>query len=520
MFVRGSVARLGGAQHQTVESGTSVARSAGRLAGVAGGSAAVSVATILAGLRAKPEVRAELQQGESAARKKLGSWLAKHRGFVLNLVASVSVPLGLIAAFVLFVEIGAANTVGAPPHGHWWKELVAWLVPAVVLAVLAHYADLNSTSMHSFYKRALCRAFAVGRVRRDGRITAKELPYNTLYPLSECQPSGFPELLVCSSVNISDYGLVPTGKKVASFVFSADQLGSTNCESVGIFPTTDYERKISPRMRPDLTLPAAVSISGAAISPEMGKMTRAPLRALLALGNVRLGVWVPNPARVCKDRGRSNRRLFPYAPRMLYLLREMFGYDHASSRFLYVTDGGHYENLGLVELLRKRCTKIICIDASGEQIDSFGTIFDAMRLANSELQVDFSSFDPTVMGPAAHEPELVETAYVEGKFTYNDGVSGQITVVKAGVPTDAPAELLDYRKSNPAFPYDTTLDQFFDADRFDAYRRLGAFCTDKALSPAGDDGPPAAPPASETRPEAPTNGLSRPMAGSRRGLSS
>jgi hypothetical protein len=234
-------------------------------------------------------------------------------------------------------------------------------------------------------------------------------------------------------------------------------------------------------MRPDLTLPAAVSISGAAISPEMGKMARAPLRALLALGNVRLGVWVPNPANVEKYRARQSRRLLPYAPRMLYLLREMFGYDHANSKFLYVTDGGHYENLGLVELLRKRCTKIVCIDASGEKIDSFGTIFDAIRMADSELQVDFSSFDPTVMGPAAHDPTSVETPYVKAKFTYAGGKVGEIVIVKAGVPIDAPAELLDYRKGNPSFPYDTTLDQFFGADRFDAYRRLGALCTEKAL---------------------------------------
>jgi hypothetical protein len=219
VFTRGSVARLGGGQHQTVQASTSVARSTSRLAGLAGGSAAVSVVTILAGLRAKPEVKAELQQGESAIRRKLASWMTKHRGFVLNLVAAISVPVGLIAGFVLFVEIGAANTVGAPPHGHWWKELIAWLVPAILLAVLAHYSDLNSTSMHSFYKRALCRAFAVRRIRgTDGRVEAGEIPYNS-FRLSESQPQDLPELLVCSAVNISNYGLTPTGKNVASFVF-------------------------------------------------------------------------------------------------------------------------------------------------------------------------------------------------------------------------------------------------------------------------------------------------------------
>ena len=501
VFMRGSVARLGGAQHQTVQANTSVARSTSRLAGLAGGSAAVSVVTILAGLRAKPEVRAELQQGESAIRKKLASWMAKHRGFVLNLIAAISVPVGLIAAFVLFVEIGAANTVGAPPHGS--------LVEGAYRLAGARHPVGGSRSLLRSELNVDAFVLQTGAVPSSSRwfvglaaptVRSRRRRFPTTPSIAFLSRSHnhktSPSLLVCSAVNISNYGLTPTGKKVASFVFSAKNLGSTNCDSIGLIPTDMYEEGVSQRMRPDLTLPAAVSISGAAISPEMGKMTRAPLRALLALGNVRLGVWVPNPANVDRYRARQNRRLFPYAfTHASYLLREMFGYDHANSKFLYVTDGGHYENLGLVELLRKRCTKIVCIDASGEKIDSFGTIFDAIRMADSELQVDFSSFDPTVMGPAAHDPTLVETPYVKGKFSYDGGKVGEIVIVKAGVPIDAPAELLDYRKGNPSFPYDTTLDQFFGADRFDAYRRLGALCTEKALQDEDDNDPAGAAPA-------------------------
>src|SRR5207247_11035285 len=98
-----------------------------------------------------------------------------------------------------------------------------------------------------------------------------------------------------------------------------------------------------------ITLPEAVSIAGAALAPDMGKMTRAPLRILMTLLNVRLGVWLPNPRRIREFR--DGRRAL--SPRPHYLLCEMLGQNHLDAGCLYVSDGGHYENLGLVEQLRR-----------------------------------------------------------------------------------------------------------------------------------------------------------------------
>ena len=107
------------------------------------------------------------------------------------------------------------------------------------------------------------------------------------------------------------------------------------------------------------TLSAAISVSGAAIAPSMGRMDLGSTNALLAALNIRLGTWYPNP-RYIPDNGQEVR--FPWV-RLSYLLKEITGYFDLADHHVYVTDGGHRENLGLVELLRRRCKTIICIDS-------------------------------------------------------------------------------------------------------------------------------------------------------------
>lgn len=122
-------------------------------------------------------------------------------------------------------------------------------------------------------------------------------------------------------------------------------------------------------MRSDVM--TAVAVSGAALSPSMGKITYRAGRALLALANVRLGVWLPNPRNTPKasnpasEASDAQPKALPGRPRPYRLLAEMLGKNGLRDRYLYVSDGGHYENLGLVELLRRGCTRIYCFDGGG-----------------------------------------------------------------------------------------------------------------------------------------------------------
>ena len=240
---------------------------------------------------------------------------------------------------------------------------------------------------------------------------------------------------------------------------------------MGAWPATVYEQVLEnvPSLRGTVTLPAAIAMSGAAVSPEMGKMTLAPLRFLLTMANVRLGVWIPNPDRLSEFEARQCRRWRRsiMQPRLTYLCREMFGRNLPTKKFLYVTDGGHYENLGLLEQLRRRSQYIFCLDASGEQQDGFSTIAGAVALAYSELGIRID-ITPETMAPdpkvtaeraASHLPPVVRSTFCVGDIHYPDGLLGRLVVIKTGVPVDAPLDVADFQARNcvsPAIPPPTS----------------------------------------------------------------
>jgi hypothetical protein len=391
----------------------------------------------------------------------------------------------------------------------------SWLAPAVfgtfllAMVFIWTFADLTAWSLHPFYRERLSNAFVLKRFKADPeawsptavdddgvRVDACPRPYDALYKLSEAQPDDTPELVVCASANVSKYGATPTGAPVASFVFSSSKIGGP---VVGSWTADQYEDALKdvPLWARTITAPGAMAMSGAAISPEMGRMTRPALRFLLTMANVRLGVWVPNPNRLDEFMARARYRVhrIRLRPRFTYLFREMFGIDHPQSMFLYVTDGGHYENMGLVELIRRRCKYIFCVDASGDRQDTFSTLAGALSLARSELGVAVD-IDPTQMAPDPEVtktraenglPPIVRQTFCRGRIMYPEGERGQLIVIKAGVPADAPYDLANYYNHHRSFPCDSTLDQLYDADRFNAYSELGYLCADQALRDCGSD---------------------------------
>lgn len=477
----------------------------------AGGSIAMLLATVVLELRSRVSIG---RAGQALGRyRKLAEPL---RRAVAHVAAWIVGPL-LLGAILLYALLGM---VGA-------QHISALAIGAVaaVFLLFCVASDVTTWSLHPFYRRRLCTAFALKRVRRpdvrgDPVGMAVEREYDVLALSESAVRPGpvadgtWPTLVVCAAANVSDHGATPAGRSVTSFTFSPVAVGGP---LIGGVPTAAFEDHMPSRRRCDMTLAAAVAMSGAAVSPSMGKATRPSIRLLLALANVRLGVWMPNPRRVRRwletDRGvrtrlarhhvcdgarvtrslagadtssavtRGFRRRFT-APRPgpRYLVKEMLGRNSIDDAFLYVTDGGHYENLGLVELLRRGCTEVFCFDASGG--DRFDALGDAISLARSELGIEIDDMDLSPL--VANEDRVAASCCTTGRITYPSGATGVLIYARPVVTPAAPLDVQAFRIRDPAFPRHSTFDQLYTDAKFEAYRMLGVQAGLAAVSAAPD----------------------------------
>lgn len=465
----------------------------------------------------------------TAAAGALRAFVARKRSLFALAAGAVAGPLA-VAVPILWV----ANAVAVGGFEADDLKALAILLGAALFFTLV--VDLNQWSLHPYYRRRLSSAFFV---RRNGRDNVEEWPYDQSLKVSQVDGQGrFPELIVCAAANISDQGATPPGRSATPFTFCRQDIGGP---LVSALATKTYEQHAARASR-DVTLPAAVAMSGAAFSPVMGKKSIRALTFLLALTNLRLGVWLPNPQHVeAHDRprfggapswarsaeagvGRAGRSLLEHVvgderrvesldercaaawanlkswalgrkPRPHYLFKEMLGRTKLNDRFLYVTDGGHFDNLGVVELLRRGCTTIYCLDAGGDPAGSYAALGEAIALARSDLQVDLDIDPSPIDAPEPGAPPATDhvvgriryraTPTGKGEFTCDTDDSspyvGRIVYCRAAVTTEAPYDVRAFQERDPRFPNHSTLDQLFDDEKFESYRALGAHTADRAI---------------------------------------
>jgi hypothetical protein len=389
------------------------------------------------------------------------------------------------------------------------------LIPVGALAVVVLVFDQTSLSLHPFYRRQLARAFAVRRVGRDGVDVAEPYPDDEMTLLSTyAKPQdGFPAVAFAATANITGQDRDPPGRPAVPFMLAHDYIGGP---ATGWVRTDFLQELAGRRVQADLTVEAAMAISGAAFASAMGSQTRF-YEVFLAIANARLGAWLPNPYFVSLKLANLDNWTIPGLPskrRLSYFAREIFAIHPSTGRMLLCTDGGHYDNLGLVELLRRRCKTIVCIDASGASQPLGDALAGAITLAREELGVEITltnqAFDLVSGGRdelapsqpfAALNSRLSKDPVTIGTITYPELTrrpgkggasgccrakpSGQLVFAQAVLTPDAPYQLLDFPQIDPGFPNDSTGDQFFNAGQFDSYQRLGQFIGNKAACRLG-----------------------------------
>ena len=198
--------------------------------------------------------------------------------------------------------------------------------------------------------------------------------------------------------------------------------------------------------------------------------------------NVRLGWWLGNP----RHRQTWNQAGPKFG--LFYLLNELFGLTSDESRYVYLSDGGHFENLGIYELVRRRCRFIVCCDATGDPEMTFADLGNAIRKCSADFSIDIElDLSPIRCSPESHR-SLWHCAV--GAIHYErvdpNAFPGTLLYIKASLTGDEGADILNYAAMKPHFPHQSTADQWFEESQFESYRKLGYHIARTVFKPALD----------------------------------
>jgi len=360
--------------------------------------------------------------------------------------------------------------------GNWYLLSALYCAAAFVFFVLTLFMRPNANSLNPLYRDRLGDAFIFKPQARPDRwrpllsdITSKYGPYHLINTALNVQRS--------ETAN-------KRGRNADFFVFTPKFIGS---KSTGYVATCDAEN-----VAVGLDLPTAMAVSGAAVSSNMGAQSIKPLTATLALLNIRLGYWMRNPMWLAKAKQpgpqvrfravtefRRKRNFFAN----YYFLAELFGQLSDQFKSVYLTDGGHIENLGIYELLRRRCSVIIAIDAEADRQMAFSSFNTLERYALIDLGIRIDLPWQQITNESLNtSKEIDEKGDADkhhgphcaiGEIKYPSGRKGILIYIKASLTGDENDYIFDYKKRYGDFPHETTLDQMFTEEQFEAYRALG-----------------------------------------------
>lgn len=330
-----------------------------------------------------------------------------------------------------------------------------------VVALLVLLVDPAEFGMHAFYRDRICRAFlgAATRSAADGaaatahevagrnRQTDLRTDDDVLLTSLLARPL---HLICCAANNLNGDHLATLSRGARSAVLSR----------YGVAVGDDCVAQ------PNLWLGSALTASAAAFNSNMGSISMRvgpAVSFLMSALNLRLGLWVTR-ARLT-DRRRAERLL----PGALFY-REMFGLTDVDGRDLHLSDGAHFDNLGLYELVRRHCRYVIASDCTADPEVAFDDFGSTVRRIREDFGVEIDiDLDPLKPGP---DGRALQHAAV-GTINYGWFDKGVLVYVKPTLVGNEPPDIRQYKMRNAAFPHEGTGDQFYDEAQWESYRRLG-----------------------------------------------
>lgn len=431
------------------------------------------IGTVIGGLLAGNSERSDGEHANTTTAMALG-WFARF--------AALSFIIGALFAVATLVHIVLANLSDVQNilKDNYWTNLKqlngsAYLAAGAVLALVGLVTswrfDLNVFGLNQFYRNRLVRCY-LGATRWQphkrrphiftGFDPEDDLPLSNLRHGATDDPryrGPFP--ILNGALNLGGSAdLSLNTRHSASFVMTPLRCGADR-PRVGFAPTSQSN---ADGFAGGVTLGQSVSISGAAASPNMGYDTSPLVSFLLTMFNVRLAWWFPNPGSDIWTGQRLRKGFF-------YLIKETFGMADETSAFVNVSDGGHFENLGIYELIRRRCKVIIASDGECDDQLTFGSLGRVIRTCRTDFGADIDIDVESIRRDKQRHLSRAHCAI--GTITYKNGSRGYLIYLKASMSGDEEVDVQQYHASHPAFPHESTGDQFFSEDQFESYRTLG-----------------------------------------------
>ena len=386
----------------------------------------------------------------------------------------------------------------------WYWPLGLTGGAAVIFLVLSWRVNINEFSMHDFYKNRLVRCYLGARSGKSEKKRRRPDWFTGFDPADDFPLSAlrWPEEGTKSQSNVPAYhprapypilnatvnvtagtDLATQERKGLSWIFTpwysgfspsrslqdrVDRIHGAGVEKEAATTQAEEQGKTyapTDQLGGGIKLGTAMAISGAAANPNWGYHSAPQTAFLLTLFNVRLGWWMGNPTD-----DKAFRRPGPGVA-LKWLFYELLGLVDESSAYLNLSDGGHFENLGFYELARRRCRYIIAIDGEADKDYRFEGLGGAVRKCRDDFGIDIV-INPR---PIRLKDDLNGVHCAVGRIYYPDAHAepGWLLYIKSSVTGDEPADVEEYRRENPDFPQQSTLDQFFSESQFESYRMLG-----------------------------------------------
>jgi hypothetical protein len=331
--------------------------------------------------------------------------------FVAVLIIALSVALDLLLLGDALVNEIQTQTQRTPTTLSW-TEIGTWLaiglvVAAVVGGLASVFVNINRFSLHALYRNRLIRAYlgASNEKREPDAFSGFDFKDNIrvhqLWSKDRTENKNRLFHVINIALNVvSTKRLAWQERKAESFTVTplhcgSSYLGFRSSEEYGDALKTEQEKRDAAAGKRDygIALGTAVAISGAAVSPNMGYHSSPSIALLLTLFNVRLGWWLGNPGEVGERTYKEDGPLLAARP----LFSEAFGLTTDASPYVYLSDGGHFENLGLYEMVRRRCRLIVLVDAGCDPDFAFEDLGNAVRKIYIDLGIRITFDDLEIL---------------------------------------------------------------------------------------------------------------------------